>query len=208
MSNRLFFATPCYRGDANKAEEWIQTTGRVLGIPYEFSIAPDCPWLDIARAQLVYNFRQTRCDAMLFRDDDLFFEATTVRRMLESNADVIVSPYKIRGTEQFDLVVDMLGRPLWAGLGCTMIRRHVIDNLWNAHYDELHFRQKGRTLVSLFDRIFAVMEDKRVEMLKEDHAFFHRVREAGFPLQVLDDVFMNHAGTDSFYTKGIVLGQP
>lgn len=162
-----------------------------------------CPNVDVARNETVYAFRESGLELFLFRDDDVFISPKDIQRMIDARADIIVAPYWRRDGDRFD-IIDRSGVVEGAGLGMTLIRRRVIDRLWTGYESTLGYDQVDmfgrRHLVHLFSDFFAQRDDG-VELVKEDRAFFFRVREAGYTIAVLDDVVTTHAKVTKRYLK-------
>jgi hypothetical protein len=201
----VFFATPAYRSDPNVALAWASRTSHALGLSgTKAGVLYGCAWLHLGYATLVADFLASGCDALFMRDDDVFPDVTTVGRMLgavDDGAPAIVAPYKVRDEDRFDVVLEPDGSFRWAGVGCMVVHRRVLEQLWSEHAAELGFRTgEGRELVAIF-RDFLASRDDGVQLVHEDHAFWYRVRAAGFAVEVLDDVEVLHAGASLHYRK-------
>jgi hypothetical protein len=204
------FATPCYRSDPKKAVDWSVLRMKEMGALGTVSLEYGCPNVHVARAKLVSSFRLTKCHSLFFRDDDIDVSAATIKRMVDLDAPAVIAPYKLRHKkERFDVIFNESGDAVWAGLGCALLRRDVIETLWNLHYEEKHFFEDDfdPPVVNLFRDEQAYVNGTR-RLLKEDHAFWFRVREAGFPITVLDEVTVNHAGITSYYQRDNKLQLP
>jgi GT2 family glycosyltransferase len=200
----IFFATPTYRSDPNAALAWAARTVRALGIEgTKCKVLHGCPWLHTAYATLAAEFLASDGRMMMMRDDDVLPDPTTVGRMIATvleGAPAVVAPYKVRDEERFDVVLEADGTFRWAGVGCMMVARRVIEELWIAHYEELHCTHQGTNLVCIFRDFFAERDDG-MQLVHDDHAFWYRVRQAGFAVEVLDDVEVLHAGASMRYRK-------
>lgn len=201
----VFFATPCYRSDPTDAVRWAHRVSGELGlVGSKCGTLVGCPWLHVARARLIPQFRGTKCEYLFFKDDDVSMESEVVQRMLDTKIEAVVAPYRVKDEqgsgERFDVVFDEKGGVLWAGLGAALIHRSVMDTLWDLHYGELHSLETGVPYVALFRDFFA-KRDNGQQLIKEDHAFWWRVRMAGFQIEVLDDVVVTHAGVRSHFKK-------
>lgn len=198
----IFFATPTYRSDPHAALAWAARMVKDLAlVGSQCKILNGCPWLHTAYETLTAEFLASRCSAMMMRDDDVWPDAQTVARMIaatEQGAAAVVAPYKVRDEDRFDVVLEADGTFRWAGVGCMMVARRVLERLWLEHYDELHHVHQGTSLVAIFRDLFAERDDG-VQLLHDDHAFWYRVRAAGFAVEVLDDVEVLHAGASMRY---------
>lgn len=195
----LLVATPCYRSDPAKAVAWAEQLGRSLGVPVLACCPRSPPWLHVARAMLAGAFfEERRAGVMLFRDDDIDVSPATIARMLSADVPAIVAPYVLRSDDgdeppRFDAIVRADGSVEWAGLGCALIRRPVIFKLWTELQSELGFVRRGRPYVAIFRDILADL-DSGPELLPEDHAFWWRVQQAGFPVAALEECMVRHCG--------------
>lgn len=200
MTTRVFFATPCYRSDPKLALHWATDVVQALALEGATVSAPVSPFLTTSQAQLIAQFRESACSHLFFREDDVYFKPEVLGRMLAAKMPAIVAPYLVRESDppRLETTVDDAGDVLSAGLGCALLERGVLEALWKKHYDELHYRQSGRELVDLTAELFVEREDGRQKM-KGDHAFWHRVRGAGYRVAVLEDVIIDHAGEVSHF---------
>lgn len=203
----ICFAMPCYKSDPNVATRWATTLATELGVKATVSIVFNCAWIDTARAILVSNFLRTRCDYLFFRDQDIDIHPGVLLRMLNrlmlSQSDIIVAPYHVREEVpiRWDTGWDKQGKLVHAGLGCCLIQRHVIEDLWSRYHDELDFMQDGAECVDLFRKIFGPRNaGGERDLLKEDHSFFWRIRQNPTNrLGWLDYVRVTHDGVESHF---------
>lgn len=189
---KVFIATPCYRSDPQLALEWGAVVARTLGLEAIVQ-APVSPFLAVSQAQMVQAFLASDCNRFFSREDDILIQASVLQRMIDKDVPAIVAPYFVRGTERLETTLDADGAVIWAGLGCALLKREVLETLSAAYAEELGFIQDGVPLVHLFRDFFADRDDGR-QLVKGDHAFWWRVRTAGFRVEALDDVTVNHAG--------------
>jgi hypothetical protein len=205
---KLLVATPCYRSDPELAIAWATALGRELGVRTEAACPRSPPWLHIARARLAGVFWDGDCNAVLWRDDDVYPSTDTVRRMLAADVPAIVAPYVIRDEDEaepvrrFDVEFDVHGQVRSAGLGCALLRRPVIAALWHKWDPELGFVEKGHRYVAMFRDFIADTPEGVPVFLKEDAAFWWRVRHANYRIEALDDVLVPHAGEGLRFKKG------
>ena len=168
----------------------------LLAVPFGLEAivqAPGSPFLAVSQAQMVAAFLASDCDLFFSREDDIVVAPEVLRRMIAADVPAIVAPYFVRGTERLETTIDNDGAVIWAGLGCALLKREVLVTLRAAYVDELRFMQEGTELVHLFRDLFADRDDGR-QLVKGDHAFWWRVRTAGYRVEALDDVTVNHAG--------------
>jgi hypothetical protein len=203
---RLLLAVPVYRSDGKKQISFGQKLARDLKIDVAIAVTKNQAVLHLAHAHLVYLFLNTKCEAMLMMDDDVTCESEVIGRMLASNAGAIVAPYLVRGSdpERFDTNLLPSGHVETAGLGLALVRRHVLERLWHGFREELGcFDDDGRELVCFFRDFFGERNGKR-KLLRHDHAFWCRVRAAGFNIEALDNATTNHAGETRTYQKEVL----
>jgi len=200
----IFFATPTYRSNPELAADWYERTKHGLGLKgARMKILNGCAWLHLGYAWLVREFLESNSRMLFLRDDDVWPDVTTVGRMigaLEDGAPAIVAPYKVRDEDRHEVVLEPDGTFRWAGVGCTLIHRRVLEQLWMAHAEELGCLHEGRPIVCMFRDFFALRDDG-TQLIHEDHAFWYRVKAAGFAVEVLDDVDVLHAGASKPYRK-------
>lgn len=185
---KVFFAIPCHRA----TDEMIgilanRCTSIARGIPAELSIVSNCPWLDAARADLVAKFLLSNSTHLFFIDDDEEIESVVLKSMIERDAPIVIVPYRKRFPPH-DWAVKIENKEIIAaGLGCTLIKREVIERMID-DFPELTYEQDGRQQHNLF---LHVIDNN--ELLKEDHAFFHRAAQCGFRITPIEAT-INHNG--------------
>jgi hypothetical protein len=193
---KIFFATPAHRMSKEREEHLFKTTSgfvRELGLAdTQLYMLKDMPWIDAARADLIAQFITGKADMLFFRDDDIDLTPDVLRRMIEKQSDVVIVPYKIRAPPHHWAVTrDDNGKVLYAGLGCTLITRETIERMYKV-YGELWYMEQGSIRVGLFMHMLVMRGIQRI-MLKEDHAFFERVRRAGLSIDEVEGP-ISHAG--------------
>jgi hypothetical protein len=195
----VLFATPSFRTTLRlkaEIEEWAAYMSSTLCLDgSECSIVADCPWLDAARSLLLAKFCAGAFDALLFRDDDVDFEAELLERMLLDlrHRPIVVAPYRMRMRPHAWAVTFEGAHLVAAGLGATLIRRDAIDKMI-VSFPELAYDQDGSPRHALF-----LHELWQGKLLKEDHAFFSRARRAGLDLYAIPNARVDHAGVVSFW---------
>lgn len=203
---KLFIATPCYRSDPQAAFVWAASVATALNVSAIVQV-PMSTNLTTSQAQVVQAFLKSDCDLFFMREDDVFVEAEVLRRMIEAKVPAIVAPYLVRNSDppRMDVIFSEDGgyEVLWAGVGCMLVTREVLQTMWSRYHGELQYLQDGVELVALFRDFFAQRDDG-VQLVKLDHAFWFRVRECGFRVEALDDVIVNHAGNVSHFKKKLL----
>jgi hypothetical protein len=175
----------------------------------------DCPWLDMARAELVGLFLESTHQELFFIDADIAFHPGLVATMRAAKADVICASYRKRNPPH-DFTARMLpglgGRggdvtlresPMREaagariieiagdGLGCCLLQRHVLEELTRRHPELRYVSRAGKDRCNLFE--YGVREIEGVRRAgEEDHAFFTRVAAAGFKVECVLDAVVAH----------------
>lgn len=198
----LFFATPCYRSDPKLAQAWAQTMITELNFKSAVVSNTISCFLNLSQAQLVAAFRASRCSYLFMRDDDIFIQPRVLVRMIDAKVPAIVAPYMVRGEGRLDVTVDEYSKVLFAGTGCALIERSVIEKMWNTFFEEEHFyKANDLLLVNLFRNLYVKDSLGRRTELQNDHSFWFRMRQCGITIEALDDVTVNHAGEISHFKK-------
>jgi hypothetical protein len=182
-----------------------------LGCRGVLDVVPCCTLLALARSVQATRFLDSGCGWLLCLDDDISADPETVVELLEADADCIfatyaqrLAPHRItlhtvgganprtapqRRTPRGGRVIEVAS----GGLGCTLVRRRVIEALCGLH-PELAFEEGGTRHTKIFDEAILDLDDER-RSVGEDVAFYHRVRSAGFRVECLADATINHDGT-------------
>ena len=192
----LFIATPSHKGDAQVCVNWVTKLIQEIGINAKVNVVSNCPWIDVARSNLIAEFLKTECTHLFFRDDDIDIEPDVLKRMIETNVDIIVAPYRMR-LKPYDWALRTEKGRVYPGLGCALISRQVITKMIEAH-PELEYDEDGKKLYALFQHKFVKNKGIR-KLLKEDHAFFYRIQKLGFKVNILLNAKVNHGGILSQY---------
>ena len=198
---RLFLAVPVYRSEGAEQVAFGRRLARDLGVDVTIAVTKNQAVLHLAHAHLMHLFLQTPCDAVLMMDDDVSCAPEVVGRMIAAGVPAVVAPYLVRGSvpERFDAHLLPDGSVETAGLGLALVRRPVIERLWLGFREELGcFDDDGRELVCMFRDFFGERGGRR-KLLRHDHAFWCRVRAAGFAIEALDGAEVTHAGAARTY---------
>lgn len=180
----------------------------------------DCPWIDIARAELVGRFLDGKETELLFIDSDIWFDPKIVATMRAAESDVITCTYRKRSPpHQFVAALHGKKHPKEVecrrvdgchvieierdGLGCCLIQRRVIEKMCTP--DLSYTSETGQQGWNLFE--YGLIEEDGVRRLgHEDKAFFQRVRAAGFKVECLMDAVIVHGGVPGRFLD--VLAKP
>jgi hypothetical protein len=181
------------------------------GILPEIMFMPPNPYLGAMRNQMVYMFRHTDCTHIMMWDTDVAAPAAAVRRLLNYNRDIIIAPYPKKVTDEKDTTWPMVlkhGVPDEHGLieaalvatGFLLIKREVIDTLWDKHIGEFSYRSKGQDepFVDLFQtgRLDFMPKSNTGEYgwWGEDYSFSQLACNAGFKIWVDPYIKLAHVG--------------
>lgn len=200
----LFIAIPSRGGiDGTLTEEMLRWLK-----PYHdahVEVMPGCCWVDYARAYLVGRFYASKCDELLFIDDDVHWDdRTLVRRMQGTKLGLVTCAYASRAKgHPLTLVVPDEGTLIWKanghrvvnvrtnGLGCTLIRREVIEEMWN--YAPRAIAEDSTEMRMFFQPSTRYIHD--VERHRgDDDTFFDRLYDRGYPMACMVDARLVHAG--------------
>lgn len=204
---RLFLATPCHRATSesiSSIRHWtldVVNGAELYGAQCE--VVTECPWIDCARADLVARFVASPCDAMLWRDDDVFFSPDVVRRLIDWAPPLAIVPYRARKPPHaFTQKTNAAGEVLYAGMGATFVRREVITSMIARHPELIYLTGRPGDVdrqwrCALFHHSFIVEPNGDRHLAKEDEAFFIRARATGHRIEVLEDAETIHAGISS-----------
>ena len=198
MPSTLFVAIPAYTGISSLTYQALQDLHKLkeAGILADFRVANvgGCPWLDVARAELVGSFWASSATHLLFVDSDISFRPRVVRDLLAVGQPAVsaiyrekVSPHtwtcflpggetdlakaKRRTYGEHDVLV--LER---AGLGCTLLRRDALDAMRQV-YAELEYTSHvtGLPCCALFRSHLERDKDGVMRQWPEDAAFWKRM---------------------------------
>lgn len=150
--------------------------------------------LQKARRIIIEAFRESDCDFLVFIDDDVFWEAGALLKLLDYPVDFVAGVYP-RRKDPLDFPVGWLPDPEKKGLravngllevahapgGFWRLSRACVDRMW-ANY--------GNTL---FNRV----DDERGEY-SEDISFCGRWRAIGGQVWIDPEIAMGHIGPKAF----------
>jgi hypothetical protein len=193
----IHFLTPTYRRDPRLAGQWIHAAAKELGMPDALgNVACELSHVASAREALVgwALAASPRARWALLRDDDVALDVDTIRTMLAHGGPAVLAPYEVR-PDVSDVVRLSDGSVAWGGLGAALVRMDVLDHLTHLHDAELGYEvlEGGKWVhrVALFESMFVEIGGRR-QKLRDDHAFWLRVRMAGYPVVALDRPLLPH----------------
>jgi hypothetical protein len=177
-----------------------------------------CPWIDIARTNIVSQFMKSNETHLLFVDSDVWFDPSIILAMLKADADVLTCTYRKRkpphdfclrpiGNQQ-PAARRLLEAPMRRvdgarvieiesdGLGCTLVRRHAIEKMVSDHPELTYVDDDDVIRCWLFQPFVATDEDGVPRPACDDKAFFLRARGSGFKVECLIDATIFHDGVE------------
>jgi hypothetical protein len=216
----IFLALPVYAGFQARA---FQTILQCFGVARcEVNLLGGCPDVAKARSELVGRFLETSCEHLLFIDADIGFAPQVLLDMLSCEVDIILAAYREKNTPHHwtcapkggsleDLPIVPRGleklRTIQverAGLGTTLIRREVFEEIQKFHR-ELFYRSDATQEMVCYMFAPMIEEDKGgiPRHLSEDASFYRRAAAVGFSTHVLLDATVDHSGVTGNLGKAL-----
>lgn len=197
---KLFIASPSYTSSycSGYVESLVGSVKDLKdhGIKTVYKSLDGMHWIDIARDVLSRVFLQTDCTHMLQIDSDLAWDADAPRKMLQRNADIIGGTYPVKTDVVNTYTVAKDGNVV-RGLpgGFIMIKREVIEKMASElpKYSVATMDYGLIEVAPLWTR-----EMKTDSYVGEDFAFCNRAIEAGYTLEIYEDINFKHFGTKTF----------
>lgn len=221
---RLFIGVPAYRGlQCVPFLNSLEATVRLLaewGVSSEFHMVTQSPYVQTARNTLVRQFLASRCDRLLFLDDDISWEAGDVLRLLNAPFDAVAGVYVLRQDEPNYPVVlrcddegqaySITPKPLYDGdpaqtyliatraaTGFMLLSRAVFTQIQEAYpereYDDWPANEPGQIEVH-FDFFPQGVHNRR--WIGEDFAFCNLWSGIGGSVYIVPDMTLWHHGVD------------
>lgn len=184
-----------------------------------------CPWVDIARTEIVARFLQTKETHLLWVDADNWFDPFLADGMLGANSPIVTCTYRKRFPPHAFCATPLGNQtphirrwreaPMRAvdgmrlveiesnGLGCTLVQRHVIEHLVEAHPELSYANDAGRDRRWIFQPFVEPDADGIPRMAGDDRAFFIRARRAGFKVECLIDETVWHDGIEGNFARDV-----
>lgn len=213
VGRKLMIAIPCYDGKVNiktafAIAELVPKLDK-MGVQIHLAHVSGCSIITKARNNLVRNFMNSDCTDLLFVDADVIINVEAVTRLLalSTNKDVVAGSYPRRAAdskffldfylnEKKELEFDEHGlmRVESVATGFMLIRRHVIEHMYEAHPEWAYsIGDEGEMEIAVFD--FAIIDG---QYIGEDYLFCRRAREEGFKIYLDPDISLPHIGTQEF----------
>lgn len=202
---KLMLAIPAYDGKVCIETAYMLPQLAMAAMQYRFQLTlahiSGSSILTKARNILVGQFLDTDFTDLLFVDTDITFTVHDVIRMMAvaTEKDVVAGACPRRDGQRLfyfeaekDLEFDNQGllKVDKAGTGFMLIRRHVIENLVNAHPEWKYWDDiQGKEYYSIFD-FFSGPDG----YMGEDYLFCKRVHEAGMTVYLDPETNLGHYG--------------
>ena len=172
------------------------------GIPFTLETLPNCSLISLGRSIMLHRALQdkswTHC---LWIDSDLRFKPEYIHSMILDDKDIVGGFYPKKG-----LPIDFASSPapggedteflfetIYVATGFMLVKREVIEKMYEHYYDELNFYyQGGPGNVHLFHPI--IDEETNRLFLTEDYAFCKRARDIGFKCYMSKRFELPHIG--------------
>jgi hypothetical protein len=212
-SRSLFLAMPAYRNiDAFTCQALIkliadQMSKQEFGLSLKMHIG-ECP-IGRARNDLTHDFLQSNCTHILFIDADICFSYGQVKKILESNEDIVggfyckkqegdVSPVCNTLNDIDKPRTDGLVKVKYMGTGFLRVSRKVFEVMIQEKGKELEYidDRDGKTIKHDFWRM-GVATDRitgKKRWLSEDWQFCQFALECGFDVWADASILLNHIG--------------
>ena len=225
FSRRVFIPVPTYQSPDYAMVGSLLGTQLDLythGILPEIMFMPPNPYLEAMRNQMLFMLRHTDCTHIMMWDTDVAAPAAAVRRLVEHDRDMIIAPYPKKVTDEQDTAWPLVlkhGQPDVCGLleaalvatGFLLIKREVVDALWEKHLPEYAYVSKGQ------DEPFCdLFQTGRLDFMPkasngnsgwwgEDYSFSQLVRDAGFRIWVDPYIKLAHVGRQVWHGDFLAL---
>ena len=206
---KVFVAIPAHEG-ATKVPCTIgllhlQQVFFLNNIPYEIKFETGCPYISMARNNLIAKFMQSDCTDLLFIDDDVGFPLEAVSKIFNYDVDVIAGIYpKRKEPIEWPVILKVADGKIAIENGIVeaenlptgfmRIKREVIQKM-QAQYPELEYidANGGEKRFNLFG---LYIKDNR--FYGDDYGFCHLWTEMGGKTWAIPDIDFIHYGAKSF----------
>lgn len=202
----LKILSPCYMGQINSGyfHSFLDFFPYAIqnGIPFSVETLPNCSLISLGRSIMLYRALQDpNWTHLLWIDVDLRFRPEYIHSMILDDKDIVGGFYPKKG-----LPIDFASSPspggedteflfetIYVATGFMMVKRHVIEKMYEHYREELGFFYQGsHEYVHLFHPI--IDEDMNRLFLTEDYAFCKRARDIGFKCYMSKRFELPHTG--------------
>lgn len=203
----IFVATPLY-GDDIKLVTFHTLFGAAmdisqLGWQMELKFIQGSFPIHFVRNVFCDMFLRTKCTDLIFLDSDVGVEPHTFPRMVNSDVDIFIAPYRMKTPEPRYPVVSNnpdgsivlenngLARVKHGPAGCMRIKRHVIEKMAEGSpmCKNVDYHRDA-----IYPRIFDYTYDANGQFIGEDTEFCRKWREMGGSVWVDPYIKTDHAG--------------
>ena len=201
----LKILTPCYGG--NVTSGYLHSLMDFFpyaiqnGIPFSLETLPNCSLISLGRDMMLSRALQDPdWTHLLWIDADLRFKPQYIHSMILDDKDIVGGFYPKKG-----LPIDYASSPapdgeiteylfetIYVATGFMMVKRTVIENMWNVFKEDLEFTYQGNTHVDLFAPI--IDQETGKLYLTEDFSFCHRARSLGYKCYMSKRFELPHLG--------------
>ncbi len=201
---KILIATPCLDQKVDAYFVHSLSESIKLGAKHDFDITvtflANESILPMARNELFYLAYNSNYDAMVFIDDDEYWEAQCLIDILYLQEDVVTVPVVNKGDVNIGYnIVPVAGQPpnengLYlcekTGTGFLKITRRVIEDLWKSN-PELQFRGKHLRMICEYGAING-------DFMGEDIALARKIRELGYKIWIYPKYTVSHIGNKMY----------
>ena len=217
-TRKVFVALPAYAGQRTvPAESSLLLAQQIFWIRklmYIFEWETKCPYVSMARNNLVSAFLQTDCTEIIFLDADVGFNPEAFAGLLDCDVDLVAGVYPKKNDDENDwpiiletsndgipIIKDGLLKAVNLPTGFMKIKRSVIEKLMAAH-PELRYLDAltGRFTYNLFGcgvRYYDPIT-KLGRWFGDDYGFCDYWQQLGGDMWVLPDINFEHAGPKAY----------
>lgn len=113
------------------AEEILKN---VQGVPHKFFFAHKLPIPDCFELPTLRALADPDITHLWYVEDDMILPDDILKRMLNEYADVVTCDYPVTADGRGAVFQDKAGGLVFAGLGCTLVRRTIMDRLETPYF--------------------------------------------------------------------------
>lgn len=199
FDKKLF--VPCVQSIMNAMQAML-----LMDIKFEFKFEVGCPYVSMARNNLVRKFMNSECTDLVFVDADLGFPPLAFKDLILSDEPVVGGAYpKKQENEEYAVrlktdenyhVINENGALLSDGLatGFMKVNRSVFEQLQKA-YPELKYRD-AMTGLDTYNFFGTFVKDGR--WYGDDYGFCHFWENLGGKMHLIPNITFIHCGSKNF----------
>lgn len=216
MDKKIFVAVPAY-----DKKLFVQCTQSLMNamqvmllmdIKFEFKFEVGCPYVSMARNNLVRAFMASECTDLVFIDADLGFPATAFRDLISSEEAVVGGAYPKKqehdeyavrlATDDDFHVINENGALVAEALatGFLKIKREVFEQMQAAYPEKGYVDvNSGEYCYNFFG---TYVENEK--WYGDDYGFCHLWERLGGRMHVLPDITFLHAGKEGNFHQHLI----